>query len=63
MISNYRPIALLSTIGKVLEKSFINTFLTSLVTMKYLRLRNQVLYPGTLLLTNKLISITHFVKL
>ena len=52
MISNYRPIALLSTIGKVLEKSFIKTFLTSLVTMKYLRLCNQVLYPGTLLLTN-----------
>ena len=34
LVSNYRPVSLLSTIGKVMEKIFINIYLTFLMTIK-----------------------------
>ena len=40
-VSSYRPIALLSTVSKVLEKLCINTFLTSFETIRSLQLFNR----------------------
>ena len=49
-VSNYRPISLLSTVGKVLENMCINIYLTFFVKTTPLQLCSQVLFPEILLL-------------
>ena len=48
-VSNCRPISLLSTVSKVLEKMCINTLLTSFETITSLQRYNQVLSQVILL--------------
>ena len=48
-VSSYRPISILSTVSKVLEKFCINTFLTSFETITSLQLFNRVLSQVILL--------------
>ena len=47
VVSNYRPISLLSTVGKVLEKMFKSICLISLANTNYYRLFNRDLFQET----------------
>ena len=55
LVSNYRLISLLSALSKVMEKLFVNIFLTFFFINMQLLVYNQVLYMATLPLTNLLI--------
>ena len=52
VVSNYRHISLLSTVGKVLEKIVLNIYLISFVIITYLRLYSLDLFQVTLQLTS-----------
>ena len=63
-ISNYRPISLLSTVGKVLDKKlFINMYSISFMSIMLLQLYSQVLSLAILQLINWSIYIILSVKL